>query len=927
MWERIKRAFGWSSDDVSGPVEGALTPPSDDTPQPASPPVAAPDPVAPDPVESEPAVSEPAVSEPAATERAAAEQMAEEPIEVPPFTPIPETSAAPSKAELRRALDRDIARGAAATAEWEVRLAARAAEVTDAHLDELIAVLDGGDGAVPEVVGMFGAWWLAEKAPSLSMIHLLRLSSGGSRLGNRLTVEQRADAATDPRIIEDALARAGAAAGIDMLPRVWVQTEPEAAWPWAAQNLDVVCERLGEARWTIQTLRIIEHFPTLPPRLRQLVAALAVGNIKNTRALARRVLGKHPGARQLAEQALDDSRSEIRAEAASWLGSMADPSAVPALRAALAKEKREVVRAGLLSALEASGDDISAELSASKLLAEAVKGLKAKPPASLSWFDSGLLPSVRWTDGTPVDGRIVRWWVVLADKLKNPSGQGLIDRYLGLLEPGDAAVLGTTVLRVWVERDTQHPLDAESRALAATKGPVRYQHAQDRYAGLQAKPGLSGQLELAEAGAALSLEEHIAHVYAEHQAVYLSSASANKGLLALTTRMPGSELAITAQSYQRDNPRRRSQIEALVYALSANGQPAALQLLLSVARRHKMAGVQATARGLVDDVAAARGWTGDELADRTIPSAGFGDDRLLHLDFGSREFLGRLTPAGAIELSTSDGKAIKALPAPLQGDDEEAVKEAKKQLTASRKEAKSVLTQQSARLYEAMCTGRRWSVADWSEFLAGHPLVSQLVTRLVWLGNPDEPGQRTFRPTEDGTFIDVDDEPIELAPESSVGLAHATLLSTTAVTSWRSHLADYGVKPLFDQLSATVPPFSAGATALDDLAGHMTDTFSFRGMAVKRGYARAVSEGESWFTAYTKTFASTGLTAVIGFTGSYLPEERMPCATESLSFRVRRRTIPLADVPPVLLAECHGDLAAVAALGPYDPDYDSKTGL
>jgi hypothetical protein len=32
-------------------------------------------------------------------------------------------------------------------------------------------------------------------------------------------------------------------------------------------------------------------------------------------------------------------------------------------------------------------------------------------------------------------------------------------------------------------------------------------------------------------------------------------------------------------------------------------------------------------------------------------------------------------------------------------------------------------------------------------------------------------------------------------------------------------------------------------------------------------------------------------------------------------------------VPGVLLAECYGDYAAMAALGPFDPDWEQKASL
>ena len=134
--------------------------------------------------------------------------------------------------------------------------------------------------------------------------------------------------------------------------------------------------------------------------------------------------------------------------------------------------------------------------------------------------------------------------------------------------------------------------------------------------------------------------------------------------------------------------------------------------------------------------------------------------------------------------------------------------------------------------------------------------------------------------------------------------------------------------PLFDQFGNALPAIDRNATQVTDLRGHVTDTFSFRGVASKRGYQRGPAEDGAWFDVYTKAFTASGVTAVLEFTGSYVPEENFACATMGLNFRgERRRAVRLADVPDVLLAECYADYAAVAALGPFDPDWGKKTGI
>ena len=122
------------------------------------------------------------------------------------------------------------------------------------------------------------------------------------------------------------------------------------------------------------------------------------------------------------------------------------------------------------------------------------------------------------------------------------------------------------------------------------------------------------------------------------------------------------------------------------HCLYANGRDRALQVLLGVARRHKMAGVQATAAALAREIASERGWSDEELADRTVPTAGFDADGLLRLSYGQREFTGRLTPDFKIRVTGPDGRSRAGLPAPRAGEDAEVVRAAKKRLSAARKE-------------------------------------------------------------------------------------------------------------------------------------------------------------------------------------------------------------------------------------------------
>ncbi|MCP2266008.1 HEAT repeat-containing protein [Promicromonospora thailandica] len=761
---------------------------------------------------------------------------------------------------------------------------------------------------------------------------------------------------TDLRQLHEGLDRAGIAGAEQIvaelvLDRWWGAQEVPArvAWPWFAQRPEILERHLrtGEgSESAAKALAVLREFPALPATLLPRLTALALGTGKTHRLAAQQVLEAHEGARTLAEQALSDSKGEVRASATAWLARIGDPAAVPALRAALRTERREEVRAALLTALETLGDDISADLAPDVLQAEAAKGLRGRMPASLAWFPFEQLPEVRWAararsgDGAPgevVPADVVRWWVVLATKLRSPSGDGLIARYVGLLDPASRAALGSFVLRAWVAQDTRGPDAEQSRAHADRL-------AQGTWDRLQSMVKQYPEYYAAEA--AKSVEDIWKGLYRDHQATYLGSATQEKGLLALTVGMPGGQLATTAQHYFSAHKGRRAQAEYLVRALAANGDRAAVQQLLAVSRRFKQRTVQDTATALAQDIAERNGWDADQLADRTVQTAGFDDDGILRLDLGApdgdRVVTGRITEAFTLELRNPAGKVVKALPAKRASDDDEAYTDAKRQLKESRAELKAVVALQTQRFAEAMVTGRTWSLSDWTEFVLGHPLMARLAARLVWAAEvPGADGASatvTFRPGDGGALIGVDDEDVTVPDTAVVSLVHAATLGDDAATgapAWRAHLADYEITPLFDQGlgaegSVVLPDLPADARVIDTHEGWLSDSYTIRGRATKLGYTRSQAEDAGWFSAYRREYPSLGITVDIEFTGAFLPEENITAAVRHLVFR-RTGTwndngrIAVKDVPRVLLAVSYRDYVTVAEGGAFDADWEKKS--
>ncbi len=303
---------------------------------------------------------------------------------------------------------------------------------------------------------------------------------------------------------------------------------------------------------------------------------------------------------------------------------------------------------------------------------------------------------------------------------------------------------------------------------------------------------------------------------------------------------------------------------------------------------------------------------------------------MLELDFGPHQFSARLDSQWNLVLRDPEGKTLKALPDPRKDDDAEKAAAAKKQLASARKELKQVLDQQRINLYEAMCVQRSWRFEDWEPFLCRHPIVRHFCQCLVWSA---QRGERLlhFRPLADGSFTDVEDNPLTLEPADVISIAHQTSVIPQAAEAWLQHLSDYAVTPLFDQFGRSAPemtPENKKQRELADFEGWMTDTFKIRGRATKLGYTRGSTGDGGWFNEYIKRFPTTGLVAMIEFTGSFLPETNIPAALRKLTFRRENgghSNISLSEIPSVLLTECWNDYRQIALDGSgFDPDWEKK---
>lgn len=828
-------------------------------------------------------------------------------------------------------------------------------------VDRLIETMNGrrdGTQGRDAGLGIFNDWGQGKQRaalrdqilqhPDLTLWHLARLQSreGGYRnYGDRAhaiffetslgrAMRARTGADRDLRLYMDVCAVLGSSpdgAARHLLSSAHWRPEVEdwdgaALWPYLLRHLDLIDQSLGLSAGDpkaevseLSVLATLKLFPQTPARYTKALLDRAVGDRKTVRQPARDLLSAAPGLAGILVPLLKHPKSDMRIGAAQWLGDLKAATAIEALLESARKEQTPAAKAAMLAAVSRVGGGIAEFVSAPALLGEARAGLKKTPGKGLEWFPFDSLPHVHQKDGTLLDPQVIRWWIALAVKLKQPGGNPWFDLLLDELAPADAARLGMAILQAFVAHDTAAPSEAEANAHAAANVDATL-------------------TQYRRWDPAVTREMIFSMLRKQKMSAYYGSANDQKGILGLSVRAPGAEAVNLARSYLRDHYTRTAQCKALIECLAGNPSPLAVQYVLTIAKRWRTRGVQELAGQLVEAIADRRGWTAEELADRTIPTGGFDEAGRLELAVGERFYQARLDGEGRISLLNPDGKVVQGLPASAAGPAADSLKDSKALLSTARKEVKQVWEFQSRRLYEALCIERQWSREDWSEHLLQHPVVGRLVQRLVWVGLGDggEP-LGLFRPMEDLTLTDAADNPVELAGFSRIRLAHSTAMTPEDITAWKTHLSDYEVAPLFDQLSRpTLKAADGRDTEITDRKGWMIEAFKLRGAATRLGYNRGAAEDGGVFVTYEKPFDGLKLVAVVEFTGNSLPEENRPSALIALRFVRQKKAggylnwgagVALKEVPAVLLSEAWNDLHAMATAGSgFDAEWEKKAG-
>lgn len=311
-----------------------------------------------------------------------------------------------------------------------------------------------------------------------------------------------------------------------------------------------------------------------------------------------------------------------------------------------------------------------------------------------------------------------------------------------------------------------------------------------------------------------------------------------------------------------------------VSAMALNGSNMALLLVDGISKKYKNKQVKAAAEAAMEQAASLLGITKEELGDRIIPDMGFSRDRKRSFDFGPRAFTGILTPQLTVELFDDSGKRIKNLPKPGAKDDAVIAGKTVAEFKDMKKQLKTVVAAQKARLEEAIITGRTWEKEKWEQLFVNNPVMNGFSIGLVWEEWSRE-GEMlgTFRYMEDGSFNSSDEEEYELQEDSLIALLHPLDVSEELMDTWKQQLEDYEIVQPLAQLDMAVYTFTEEESELEDVS-------RFYGKKVYFGTIRGVMEKYDWkrtsiidgggYEGYYYEDAASGIGVQLGFDFLYV---------------------------------------------------------
>lgn len=246
---------------------------------------------------------------------------------------------------------------------------------------------------------------------------------------------------------------------------------------------------------------------------------------------------------------------------------------------------------------------------------------------------------------------------------------------------------------------------------------------------------------------------------------------------------------------------RSAWVRAAVQAFALHAGPSATAELGRLADAGAPPSIRRLAADRLDEIAARRGLSREDLADETAPDLGLSSDGTRVFDYGGRRFTLQLRPDLSLVVRNESGESVKGTPKPAKRDDPALAASAAASIRDVRSQWKEAVARESARLERYMIAQRARPLRRWMETHLVHPVLRVLAQHVVWIGlDENDATETTFRVAEDWTLADENDEEVDPRAFGEVRVAHPLFWRDELRDRWRALFADYRISPLFDQI-------------------------------------------------------------------------------------------------------------------------------
>ncbi len=398
------------------------------------------------------------------------------------------------------------------------------------------------------------------------------------------------------------------------------------------------------------------------------------------------------------------------------------------------------------------------------------------------------------------------------------------------------------------------------------------------------------------------------------------------------------DIARKLTPYIREWPGMAAHVRAVqgLDILEEIGTDVALMQLNGISQKVKFKGLRDNAREKINQIAKKLKLTREELEDCLVPQLGLNNQGTMLLDFGPRQFIVGFDEALKPYIRDTNGKRMANLPKPGKSDDENLAFAATESFKNLKKDVRTIANQQILRLEQAMCSRRHWKVSSFEAYIAKHPLLRHLASRLIWAaykkspnkkdqtGNPDEvKAVSFFRLNEDGSYTTAQDTPFNLPDDKNIQIAipHILDIPKEVATEFGQLLTDYELIQPFPQLGRE-------SFYLTENEKNQTEFTRWNHLEIptgrilsltRKGWYKGTAMDAGWIDDLYKTIGNKitiGLFMSKGYSVGYT-EMNEPQTIESIQIGASKRSsnnikpLVLQDVDPIVISELIRDIESI----------------